>query len=402
MMTAFATPRRLALITLATLPVLGLVLWRVLTPASQAAESPRTKAVPVTVTQVERRDVQHNVTGIGTVQSLHSVTLRPQVSGILTEVLFREGQFVKRGDLLARIDDRSIKAALLQAQAEKARNLALLKSAELDLTRYGNLVAQEAISRQTLEQQAAQVEQLKATVRANEATVAAQEVQLSYTQIAAPVSGRVGIRRVDPGNLVQAGDANGLVTVTQIDPISIVFTLPQNLLSRVRPLLQNAQATKTPAQVAAYDRDAGDLLAQGKLTMIDNQIDVATGTIRLRAEFTNQQGRLWPGQFVTVRLATSTSVGASVVPVRTVQQGLSGPYVYRVRDSKAEVVPVTIAYQDDQQVVISSGVEPGDTVVVDGQSRLKPGARVQTTGFGPTALAEDSNERASAGSRSLR
>lgn len=401
-MTAFSTPLRLALVCLAAVLALGLVLWHVLTPASQAAEAPRAKAVPVTVTQVERRDVQHSVTGIGTVQSLHSVTLRPQVSGILTEVLFREGQFVKRGDVLARIDDRGIKAALAQAQAEKARNQALLKSAELDLTRYGNLVAQEAISRQTLEQQAAQVEQLEATVRANAATVAAQEVQLSYTVITAPVSGRVGIRRVDPGNLVQAGDANGLVTVTQIDPISIVFTLPQNLLPRVRPVLQKAHAAKTSAEVSAYDRDAGDLLAQGKLTMIDNQIDVATGTIRLRAEFSNEQGQLWPGQFVTVRLATGTSADASVVPVRTVQQGMSGPYVYRVRDSKAEVVPVTVAYQDDERVVIGAGLDPGDTVVVDGQSRLKPGISVQATELAPPAVAGAPTNPTPAGRRSFR
>lgn len=372
MPTVLLKSRRFAIAGIAVISTIGLTLWRILAP-SQAANPPAAQVVPVSVAAVEQRDVPQRVSGIGTVQSLHSVTLRPQVSGVVTDVLFREGQLVEQGALLARIDDRSIRAALMQAQAEKARNEAQLKSAELDLVRYGNLLAEEAISRQTLEQQSAQVEQLKAAIRANDATIAAQQVQLSYTQITAPVTGRVGIRRVDPGNLVQAGDSTGLVSVTQIDPISVVFTLSQELLPRIQPLLQHARI----AQVTAYDRDAGALLAQGRLVMIDNQIDAASGTIRLRAEFENADEKLWPGQFVTVQLQTSVSVNATVVPARTVQQGLQGAFVFRVRDTKAEVVPVGVAYQDDDIAVIGDGLAPGETVVIDGQSRLKPGSIVK-------------------------
>lgn len=337
--------------------------------------------MPVSVTTVEQRDVPQLATGIGTVQSLHNVVLRPQVSGIVTEVLFVEGQQVQRGQLLARIDDRTILANLRQAEAEKARNQAQLKAARLDKSRYDNLLAEEAISRQTVEQQIALVEQLEASIAANEATIAAQQVQLTFTKITSPVNGRVGLRRVDPGNLVQAGDAAGLVTVTQVDPISVIFNLPQELLGRVQGLTHG----DSHAHVGAYDRDGGVLLAEGKLTTIDNQVDASTGTIRLRAEFSNQAGKLWPGQFVTVRLQTGVSGNALVVPARTVRQGLQGPFVFRVREQTAEVVPVQVGYSNDQIAVIESGLTSGDSVVVDGHSRLTPNAKV-TLVQGPTAL----------------
>jgi membrane fusion protein, multidrug efflux system len=354
------------------IPAAALVAWRLLSNSEAADPGRELPPVAVNVVPVAQRDVPQIAAGIGTVQSLHNVVLRPQVSGVVTQVLFEEGQAVERGALLARIDDRTILANLQQAEAEKARNEAQLKAARLDQSRYDNLLAEEAISRQTVEQQVAAVEELEAAIRANEATIAAQRVQLSYTRITSPVSGRVGLRHIDPGNLVQAGDTQGLVTVTQVDPISIVFTLPQELLPRIQGLTHGA----TAAPVTAFDRDGGALLAEGKLATIDNQVDAATGTIRLRAEFANKDGRLWPGQFVTVRLQTGVSSNSLVVPAHAVRNGLQGPFVFRVQDARAEVVPVTVGYSNDEIAVIASGVSSGDSVVIDGYSRLTAGAKV--------------------------
>lgn len=361
--------------------VVVLIAWRLLAGSLAADPHEGPAPVPVSVTEVEQRNVPQLATGIGTVQSLHNVVLRPQVSGIVTEVLFTEGQQVKQGQLLARIDDRTIIANLRQAEAEKARNEAQLKAAKLDKSRYDNLLAEEAISRQTVEQQVAQVEQLEAAIRANEATIAAQQVQLSFTKITSPVNGRVGLRRVDAGNLVQVGATDSLVTVTQVDPISVIFTLPQELLTRVQGLTNG----HSHAHVGAYDRDGGVLLAEGKLTTIDNQVDASTGTIRMRAEFVNKDGKLWPGQFVTVRLQTGVSDNALIVPARTVRQGLQGSFVFRVREQQAEVVPVQVGYRDDEIAVIQQGLAKGDSIVTDGHSRLTPNAKV-TLVEGPATL----------------
>jgi RND family efflux transporter MFP subunit len=350
----------------------AVLLWRDPAPAGKPVGDGIRPGVPVLVATVERRDVPHRIASIGTVQSLHSVVIRPQINGILTEVLFREGDLLPRGAPLARIDDRSIAAALAQAEAERASRAAQLRSAEADLARYGSLGDTQVISRQQIDQQAAMVERLKAELLASEATIAAQRVQLSHTRIFSPVAGRVGIRRVDPGNFVQTSDDEGLVTVTQIDPISIVFTLPQEALSRV---------TLTPGQsgakVSAFDRAGGVTLGQGSITTFDNQIDPASGTLRLRAQFDNADGKLWPGQFVALELQAGMSANALVFPARAVQQGLNGPFVFRIRDSKAEVVPLDIVYEDDEITAVASGLEPGDTVVVDGQSRLKAGTVVR-------------------------
>jgi RND family efflux transporter MFP subunit len=370
--------------------VVVLLAWRLLS-GSLAADAPHgPPPVPVSVVPVEQKDVPQVAAGIGTVQSLHNVTLRPQVSGIITEVLFEEGQNVKRGQLLARIDDRTILANLRQAEAEKARNEAQLKAANLDKSRYDNLLAEEAISRQTVEQQVALVEQLQAAIHANEATIAAQQVQLSFTKITSPVNGRVGLRRIDPGNLIQLGDAAGLVTVTQVDPISVIFTLPQELLGRVAGLTNG----KPQAHVGAFDRDGGVLLSEGKLTTIDNQVDASTGTIRMRAEFTNSEGKLWPGQFVTIRLETGVSGNALVVPSRTVRQGLEGPFVFRVREQVAEVVPVQVGYSNDEITVITAGVAKGDSIVFDGHSRLTPNAHVKLIeGSSPGAMVSEAQTK---------
>jgi RND family efflux transporter MFP subunit len=250
---------------------------------------------------------------------------------------------------------------------------AQLQSAKLDLERYQNLVKDEAISRQTVEQQVATVAQLSAAVRADEATIAAAKVDHSFTRIVAPITGRIGFRRVDAGNVVRPSDPEGLLTITQLAPISIVFTLPQEMLSQIQPLLLETGG----APVTAFDREAGSELAAGKLSMIDNAIDTNTGTFRLRAEFTNENHPLWPGQFATVELRTGVSRDVVVVPARAVQRGLDGPYVYRVVEGKAELVRVEIAFEDDEVAIVREGLARGETVISDGHSRVKPGAKVK-------------------------
>jgi membrane fusion protein, multidrug efflux system len=363
-------PRRLPLAA-AGLVACGLALLAACGKKEEAAKGP--SGVPVVVAAVERRDVPQRVSSIGTVRPLNEVVIRPQVTGILTEVLFREGQMVAKGAPLARIDDRSIAAALAQVEAEKRSREAQLKSAELDLERYAGLVGRQVVSRQQIDQQQATVDRLKAEVLASEATIAAQRVQLSHTHISSPLAGRVGIRRVDPGNLVQASDEAGLVTVTQIDPISIVFTVPQEVLGRLRM----AAGRNDGMKVKAFDRDAGTALGEGRITTFDNQIDPATGTLRLRAQFANPGGTLWPGQFVALQLETSISPNLLAFPARAIQQGLDSPYVFRIVDGKAEVVQVKPVYQDDQLAAVAEGLAAGDSVVTDGQSRLKPGTKVR-------------------------
>lgn len=351
-------------------------LWRQQATAVSVNTGPT--AVPVVVAVVEQRDVPHLVRAIGNVHSIHNVILRSQIDGILTEVLFEEGQQVAKGDLLARIDDRSIRAALNQARAEQARIQAELRSAQLDLERYTRLVKQNAVARQEYDQQKALVAQLEAMTAASEAAVAAAEVALSHTRIVSPVTGRVGFRRVDAGNYVRASDAEGLFSVTQIEPIDVVFSLSQSVLPRL-------PAIAGTAPVKVYDRAGGILLGEGVLTTIDNQVDRATGTIRLKARLPNTDGSLWPGQSVVVQLHTGVSAGALVVPVTAVRHGLNGRYVFRVSGGKAKPVPVTVAFEDDSIAVIAEGVAAGDTVVTDGHLRLKadsPVAPITATGTG--------------------
>ncbi|MEH6417775.1 efflux RND transporter periplasmic adaptor subunit [Pseudomonas sp. CGJS7] len=345
--------------------------------------------VPVNLTVVERRDVPHWQETIGTVTSLQSALLRTQVDGVLTDVLFREGQTVKRGQLLARIDDRAIAASLNGAQAQLARDDAQLRSAQSDLNRFRQLSGGQLIARQMLDQQTASVQQLQATAKANQAAIDGTRVQLSYTRIVSPIDGRIGLRRVDPGNVVRTTDPEGLVTVQQVDPISVVFTLPQDQLPRLR----EAQG-RGKVEVQALDRDAGSVLADGELRVIDNQIDDATGTVRVRAVFANAQDKLWPGQLVSVRVRTGLSPDAIVVASEAVQRGLDQNFVYRLdAGDKVALVPVTVKYQNDKIAVVQ-GLQAGDKVVRDGQSRLKPGMTVAPVAAGATAT-----PAASAGAR---
>lgn len=343
-------------------------------PTSPRLNAP--SAIPVRVLQVLQQDVARYTSGIGSVQSLHSVTIRPQVDGILTRLRVKEGQWVKAGDLLATLDDRSLRANLDQARAQLAQSQAQLQVAQINLKRYKRLSVDDGVSKQTYDQQVALVNQLNATVQGNQAAIDATQVQLSYTQIRSPVTGRVGIRTVDEGNFLRVTDTQGLFSVTQIDPIAVAFSLPQQML----PTLQRLIRAPEPAAVQAYlgaDSNSPDaLLGTGHLTLIDNQINAGTGTIRVKAEFDNAQQKLWPGQLVTVKIQTALDQAALTVPPNVVQRGLDQHFVFRVKDQHVESVPVQVLYQDSGLNIIS-GVQAGDVLVSDGQSRLKPGSRVQ-------------------------
>lgn len=366
--------RKTALIV-GVLLVLAIAAWALTRPAKTRLAAPT--AIPVRVVSVAQQDIPRFVSGIGTVLSLHSVVIRPQVDGILTQLLVKEGQRVKAGDLLATIDDRSIRASLEQAKALLGENQAQLQVALINLKRYKALSVDDGVSKQTYDQQQALVNQLKATVQGNQAAIDAEKVQLSYTQIRSPVSGRVGIRTVDEGNFLRTSDTQGLFSVTQIDPIAVEFSLPQQML----PTLQGLIAAPVPASVDAYlgadtDGQTGDLLGEGHLSLIDNQISSTTGTLRAKAEFNNATQRLWPGQLVSIKIQTGLDKNALVVPPTVVQRGLDAHFVYRVNGDKVEVVPVQVTYQNSD-VTLIKGVQAGDVLVSDGQSRLKAGAQVE-------------------------
>ena len=377
------TQRKTALIV-GILLVLGLIAWALTRPDAPRLAAPT--AIPVRVVNVVQQDIARYVSGIGTVVSLHSVVVRPQVDGILTRLLVKEGQWVQAGDLLASIDDRSIRASLDQATAQLAQNQAQLHVAQINLKRYKALSVDDGVSRQTYDQQQALVNQLKATAQGNRAAIDAAKVQLSYTQIRSPVSGRVGIRTVDEGNFLRTSDSQGLFSVTQIAPIAVEFSLPQQML----PTLQGLIAAPQKASVDAYlgadtDGQTGDLLGAGRLSLIDNQIASNTATLRAKAEFDNAAQRLWPGQLVTIKIQTALDKNALVVPPTVVQRGLDGHFVYRVNGDTVDVVPVQVAYQDSA-VNIIKGVQAGDVLVSDGQSRLKAGARVEVLKAPPQAM----------------
>jgi multidrug efflux system membrane fusion protein len=337
-----------------------------------SAAAARVRNVPVT------RD------GIGAVQAYAMVTVRAQIDGRLMEVAFREGQEVKAGEVLARIDPAPWQAALDQALAKLAQDEATLANARLDLDRYERLAATNAGPRQQADQQKAMVAQLQAQVRADQAAVDAARINLGYTTLTAAIDGRAGLRQIDAGNIIRAGDAAGLVTLAQIQPIAVLFTLPQRDLAVAQ---QAMRSDRVP--VDALDTDGRTVLASGTLEVIDNQVDQATGTIRLKAAFPNKDRKLWPGQFVSVRVRVSELEGALVVPTPALRRGPQGVFVYRVgEDDTAQVRPVTIEQQDEEIAVVKSGLSAGDLVVTAGFQRLTDGKRVTVapeTGSEPAA-----------------
>lgn len=339
---------------------------------SRTPERPVPSAVPVELATVERADVPVVLRALGHVKSLSSIDVRPQVDGMLVELPATEGKAVKRGELLARIDDRAIAASLRQAQAERDVTRAELDIAKLDLQRYRNLVRERASPAQVLDQQKALVARLQATLATREAAVAAASVSLSYTRITSPIDGRVGIRNAYVGSMVRGSDPTPLFSVVQIDPIAVETSLPQSRL----PALQDMLAGPGSARVEVAYQDGEAPAAQGVLTLIDNRVDAQSGTIRARARFENGDQRLWPDQSVIVSLETERLMDVPVIPARAIRQGANGAFVWRVRDGKAETVPVTLRYQDDL-LAASDDLAPGDRIVVDGQSRLRPGIAVR-------------------------
>jgi len=335
---------------------------------------PVAQGVPVTTARVASSTVPIARTGVGTVIPVASVTVRTRVDGQLIGVDFKEGQDVKEGQVLVRIDPRTFQAALDQISAQKAKDEATLANARADLSRYGELIKEDATTQQTLDTQRALVNQLAATVKSDEAQIHAAQVQLSFTTITAPISGRVGARLVDPGNIVHAADTNGLLVINQIDPIAVQFTLPESSFQAVNKALNGSHE---PLAVEAIDRDTHEVLAPGKLTLLNNQIDVATGTISMKAQFANSQHRLWPGQSVDARVVLGERADALTVPAAAVQRNQEGFFVYVIgTDDKARAQAVTVADTVKGQSVIDTGLSAGERVVVDGQYRLTPGSHV--------------------------
>ena len=330
--------------------------------------------VPVIAGEVTRKDVPIFLSGLGNVQGYNTVTVRSRVDGQIEHVAFTEGQDVKQGELLAQIDPRPFEAALAQAKARRDQNVALLANAKLDLQRDLTLLKGDAGTAQKADTQKALVQQLEATLKADDAAIDAARVQLNYATIFAPISGRTGIRMVDAGNVVRAADSSGIVVITQMQPISVIFTLSEQHL----PTIQT-EAAKGALSVFALDRNNNKQVAQGTLTVIDNQIDTATGTIRLKATFPNEDLRLWPGQFTNVRLQVALLKDAVTVPASVVQRGPTGTYAYIISpENTAELRPVSVLRTEDGMALIERGLTPGEKVVVDGHFRIQPGARIRT------------------------
>jgi multidrug efflux system membrane fusion protein len=343
------------------------------TPTAQS-DSAVTSLVPVVTAKATRQDVPIYATGIGTVQAYQSVLVRARVDGTLTQFPVREGQEVKQGDLIAVIDSRPYQAVLDQATAKKAQDEALLVNARLDLTRFQSLAKQDFASRQQVDTQQALVNQFVATIAGDGAAIEAAQLNVAYCYITSPVDGRVGLRQVDPGNLIHATDTTGIVTITQIHPISATFTLPQEELPRVQADMAGA------APVLAFASDDRTELGDGTLLTPDNTIDTTTGTIRLKATFPNKDGKLWPGQFINAHLQIGTAHDAVTIPPASIEHGPDGLFAYIVKpDATIAQAAVSIGYQNDQLAVVSSGLAGGENVVVDGQSRLQAGTRVAVT-----------------------
>ena len=313
------------------------------------------------------------LTGLGTVTALNTVTVRSRVDGELMDVAFREGQLVRKGEVLARIDPRPFEVQLAQAEGQEAKDQAALKDARIDLQRYQILYQQDSIPKQQLDAQVSTVDQFVGALKSDRAQIDSARLNLTYSRITAPLSGRVGLRLVDPGNIVHATDVNGLVVITQVEPIAVLFTIPQDSLP---PVLQQVRSGRHLA-VEAYNRDLSARLATGSLLTLDNQIDVTTGTVKLKAIFPNEHDALFPNQFVNARLLVDTLRGAVIVPTASIQRSPQSAFVYVVKsDSTVAVQNIEVRLTEGDQTAIRSGVSPGDVVVTEGVDRLQPGARV--------------------------
>jgi membrane fusion protein, multidrug efflux system len=355
--------------------VAGLVWWlRSRATPERSARTPSETATVVRLSTVTRGDVPVMLDALGTVTALSTVVVKTQINGYLTEVGFQEGQSVNKGAFLAQIDPRPYQAALDQAQGQLARDEALLAAARIDLARYEKLIAQDSIASQQVDTQRALVQQDEAIVRSDKANVETATLNLHYCRIVSPSEGRVGLRLVDPGNYVQASDANGVVVITQMQPISVIFTLSQDTIPQFIKKLRAGEALP----VLAFDRSGTTQLATGVLATIDNQIDTTTGTVKLRATFPNKDETLFPNQFVNVKLVVDTLHDAATVPSAGVQIGTPGTYVYFANpDGTVSVRPVKLGPSNGQRATVLEGLSPGDKVVVDGIDRLRDGAKIR-------------------------
>ncbi len=343
--------------------------------------------VAVAVAKVTPGDIQIRIPALGTVTTLANVTVRTQISGTLQKILFVEGQLVHEGDIIAQIDPRPYEAALQTAQGNLRRDQALLADARLDLKRYEGLVKEDSIAVQQLDTQRALVDQYIGTIESDEGQVKTAEVNLLYTHIAAPATGRVGIRMVDQGNYVTPGDANGIVVINQLQPISVIFNIPED---DVRGVMKKVRQG-VPLTVEAYDRANSVKLAEGRLLTVDNEIDTTTGTVKLRAQFDNADGSLFPNQFVNVQLLEDLLKNQLIMPNSAVRRGAPNgvvtTFVYRVNaDSTVTVRPVTLGVADGERVAVSAGLVAGDLVVTEGGDRLREGATVQLPDAPPPAV----------------
>ena len=351
-------------------------------PKTQAGRMPAGAAVPVGLATVAKGDIPVVLRALGTVTPLATVNVKTQITGQLVDVLFKEGQLVKQGELLAVVDPRPYDVALQQAIGQMQRDEALLKNAQVDHERYKKLVAQDSIARQQLDTQAALVRQYEAALVIDQALVDAAKLNVTYTKILAPLTGRIGLRGVDKGNYVTMGDATSICVIIQVQPISVIFTIPEDALPPVRQRLRAGAAL----EVRALDRSQKVELGVGKLDTTDNLIDATTGTVKLRALFENTDESLFPNQFVNVRLLVDTVKDALVVPVAAIQRGQPGIFVYLVKpDETVEIRVVELGATDGERVAVTKGLQAGDQVVIDGTDRLREGAKIRKPSAGPRA-----------------
>ena len=333
-----------------------------------------TKAQPVSVAAAKTGDLNIVQTALGTVTALKTATVKTRADGLLQKVLFNEGDMVKEGALLAKIDPAPYEVALEQAEGQLARDAAMLANAKVDLDRYQKLLAQDSIASQQVDQQVAMVKQLEGTVKLDQAGVDNAKLQLSWTNITAPVGGLVGLRQVDQGNMVHGSDSNGIVVITQLDPITVLFTIPQDTLPRILARLKSGD--KPP--VEAWDREQKTMLSRGALATTDNQVDVSTGTVKLRATFSNADAKLFPNQFVNVRMVVDTLHNVVLIPTAAVQRATQGTIVYVVSDDgTVSVRTVKLGASEGEMSSIDSGIKPGERVVTDGVDRIREGAKVE-------------------------